>query len=293
MYWKYEQGFRWNKLPLETHTRILEAFQTIDPRPEELDDMRLWLLTNKRTNRWPTTKATAAAVYALLNGEGTFAVRDNAVPIEVSWPAYRSDDLGTRVLAQQQAAEAATGSFTVRLDAGEVNRDLAEVRVTNPGNDLVWGGVYWQYTEVAQRVEESNAGPLTLQRELFRRKGDQLTPLGTDEALQPGDRVTVRLTVTTDREMDYVHVKDRRAATFEPVEALSGYRYDKGLGYYFAPGDLATNFFIDHLPKGTFTLEYDLFTTYAGSFSNGLGRVECMYAPEFAGNTAGSRVVVQ
>ena len=293
MYWKYEQGFRWNKLPIETHTRILEAFRTIDPRAGELEDMRLWLLTNKRTNRWPTTKATAAAVYALLNGEGNFAVGESTEPIEVRWPAYRSGDLGTRVLAQQQAAEAATGAFSLRLDAAEVNRDLATVRVTNPGNDLVWGGVYWQYTEVAQRVEASNAGPLTLRRELFRRRGDQLTPFSADEALQPGDRVTVRLTVSSDREMDYVHVKDRRAATFEPVQALSGYRYDNGLGYYFAPGDLATNFFIDHLPKGTFTLEYDLFTTFAGSFSNGLGRVECMYAPEFGGNTAGSRVVVE
>ncbi len=293
MYWKYAAGYRWNNLPIETHTRLLEAFRTIDPVQEELDEMRLWLLTNKRTNRWATTKATAAAVYALLSGGKSYTVERAARPLEASWPGLRGNDLDTRVRALQEDAEAATGAFTLRLPAAEVNRDLATVRLRNRGNDLVWGGVYWQYTEVAAKVEASNDGPLTLQRQLFRRTGDQLIALEEGATLAPGDRITVRLTVSTDREMDYVHVKDRRAAAFEPVEALSGYTYDNGLGYYFAPGDLATNFFIDHLPKGTYTLEYDLFTTFAGNFSSGLGRVECMYAPEFGGNTAGGRVVVR
>ncbi|WP_116105905.1 alpha-2-macroglobulin family protein [Lewinella sp. IMCC34191] len=292
MYWKYERGVRWNNLPIETHTRILEAFRTIDPQSEEMDDMRLWLLTNKRTNAWPTTKSTAAAVFALLNAEGNFTVGKTTVPLKARWP-NASRDLSDRIAALQQQAEAATGAFELRLPAEEVNRDLAKVRVSNTGNDLVWGGIYWQYTEVAEQVEESHNGPLTLERQLFLRTGDHLEPLAEDATLAPGDRVTVRLTVTSDRDMDYVHVKDRRAATFEPVDALSAYTYQNGLGYYFAPGDLATNFFISDLPKGTYTLEYDLFTTYAGSFSNGLGRVECMYAPEFGGNSAGGRIIVR
>ena len=291
MYWKYERGFRWNTLPIETHTRLLEAFRTIDPQAGELDDMRLWLLTNKRTNAWPTTKATAAAVYALLNAEGNFTVEKATLPLQATWPAA-SRELSDRVAALQQNAEAATGAFELRLPAGEVNRDLATVRVRNRGNDLVWGGIYWQYTEVAERVADSENGPLTLERKMFLRRGDRLEPLANDATLAPGDRITVRLTLTSDRDMDYVHVRDRRAAAFEPVEALSGYVYGNGVGYYFAPGDLTTNFFIDHLSRGTFTLEYDLFTTFAGSFSNGLGRVECMYAPEFGGNTAGSRVTL-
>lgn len=291
MYWKYERGFRWNNLPIETHTRLLEAFRTIDPQAEELDDMRLWLLTNKRTNAWPTTKSTAAAVYALLHVEGNYTVEKATAPMQATWPDA-SGDLSDRIAALQENPEAATGEFSLRLPADEVNKDLARVRVSNSGNDLVWGGIYWQYTEVAQEVEESNNGPLTLQRELFRRTGDRLEPLAEDASLKPGDRITVRLTVTSDRDMDYVHVKDRRAATFEPVDALSTYTNENGLGYYFAPGDLATNFFISDLPKGTYTLEYDLFTTYAGSFSNGLGRVECMYAPEFGGNSAGGRILV-
>ncbi|MEO0733006.1 MAG: alpha-2-macroglobulin, partial [Bacteroidota bacterium] len=294
MYWKYGQGFRWKNLPIESHCRILEAFRAAGGTQEELDEMRLWLLTNKRTNRWPTTKATAAAVYALLNA-GTNWTQAEGKPLKVKWAD--SDLLGTRVRAAQESPEAATGAFSVSAQADEVTADLAAVQVKNRDNELVWGGVYWQYTELAEKVEASNDGPLTLERELFRRvptdDGMRLDPITADAPLQAGDRVTVRLVLRSDRDLDFVHLKDRRAATFEPIEQLSGYQYKNGLGYYFAPGDLATNFFIDHLPRGTYTLEYDLFATYAGSFSNGLGRVQCMYAPEFGGNTGGMRISVR
>jgi len=297
MFWKYGRGYRWQNLPIETHCRILEAFQLAGGTTDELDDMRLWLLTNKRTNRWATTKSTAAAVFALLN-TGTNWTDGPGEPLEVEWPGFASKrNLASRVRAAQETAEAATGAFSVSVAAEDIDNGLASVKVKNKDNRLVWGGVYWQYTELAERVETASDGPLTLERELFRRvpteDGIRLEPITANDPLSPGDRVTVKLTLRSDRELDFVHLKDRRAATFEPIGQLSGYRYEGGLGYYFAPGDLATNFFIDHLPKGTFTVEYDLFATYAGSFSNGLGRVQCMYAPEFGANTNGARIVVK
>lgn len=297
MYWKYGRGYIWQQLPIETHCRILEAFQVAGGTTEELDEMRLWLLTNKRTNRWETTKSTAAAVFALLN-TGTNWTDAPGKPLVVSWPqSALKADLASRVSAAQETPEAATGAFSVSVSADQIDNGLATVKMKNKDNRLVWGGVYWQYTELAQKVEAANDGPLTLERELFRRiptdDGIRLEPITEDKPLNPGDRVTVRLILRSDRELDYVHLKDRRAATFEPITQTSGYQYSNGLGYYFAPGDLATNFFIDHLPKGTYTLEYDLFTTYAGSFSNGLGRVQCMYAPEFGANTDGARIVVE
>ncbi|WP_187271134.1 alpha-2-macroglobulin family protein [Neolewinella aurantiaca] len=297
MYWKYGRGYRWQNLPIETHCRILEAFQLAGGTTDELDEMRLWLLTNKRTNRWETTKSTAAAVFALLN-TGTNWTEGPGKPLEVEWPGFASKkNLASRVRAAQETAEAATGAFSVDVAADDITSGLASVKVKNKDNRLVWGGVYWQYTELAEKVETASDGPLTLERELFRRipteDGIRLEPITANDPLSPGDRVTVKLTLRSDRELDFVHLKDRRAATFEPIEQLSGYQYKGGLGYYFAPGDLATNFFIDHLPKGTFTVEYDLFATYAGSFSNGLGRVQCMYAPEFGANTNGARIMVK
>ena len=298
MYWKYGRGYRWSNLPIETHCRILEAFRLADGTTEELDEMRLWLLSNKRTNRWSTTKATAAAVYALLSTGTDWTTDTEPQPLEIRWPSLASSsELRTRVRAAQETAEAKTGAFSVNVAAGEVTEDLGKVEVKNPGNDLVWGGVFWQYTELARKVAAAADGPLTLERELFLRQptdeGMRLVPITDQTPLSAGDRVTVRLILRSDRALDFVHLKDRRAATFEPIEQLSGYRYTNGLGYYQAPGDLATNFFLDHLPKGTYTLEYDLFATFSGTFSNGLGRVQCMYAPEFGANSSGARIVVQ
>ncbi|NJC27298.1 alpha-2-macroglobulin family protein [Neolewinella antarctica] len=297
MYWKYGRGFRWNNLPIETHCRILEAFQLGGGTTAELDDMRLWLLTNKRTNRWPTTKSTAAAAYALLN-TGTDWVANDGRSINVAWPrADRALRLDDRLAEAQNSAEAATGAFSISITGDRVDQSLATVEVKNSANNIVWGGTYWQYTELASKVAASNDGPLTLERQLFHRiateDGIRLDPITTDQPLAPGDRVTVRLIVRSDRDLDYVHLKDRRAATFEPVDQLSGYRFTNGLGYYAAPGDLATNFFIDNLPKGTYTIEYDLFATFSGTFSNGLGRVQCMYAPEFGANSAGAMISVE
>ena len=297
MYWKYGRGYRWQTLPIETHCRILEAFQIAGGTTEELDEMRLWLLTNKRTNRWATTKSTAAAVYALLN-TGTNWTEGPGEPLQADWSgASQKRNLASRVRAAQETAEAATGAFSVSVAAEDIDAGLASVKVKNKENRLVWGGVFWQYTELAERVETASDGPLRLERELFRRvpteDGIRLEPITANAPLSPGDRVTVKLTLRSDRPLDFVHLKDRRAATFEPIGQRSGYRYEGGLGYYYAPGDLATNFFIDHLPKGTFTVEYDLFATFAGSFSNGLGRVQCMYAPEFGANTKGARILVE
>ena len=177
MYWKYDQGYRWDELPIETHTRLLEAFRTVDPRPEELDEMRLYLLTNKRTSAWPTTKATAAAVYAILNAGTSFTVDQPTQPIMASWPGRLGEEFSTRVLALQETAEAATGEFTLRVPAEEISSDLATATIANPGNDLVWGGVFWQYTELADRVEASHTGPLSLERSLYKKVGDQLQPI--------------------------------------------------------------------------------------------------------------------
>jgi hypothetical protein len=297
MYWKYDRGYQWHNLPIETHCRLLEAFQLAGGTTEELDELRLWLLTNKRTNRWETTKSTAAAVFALLN-TSTDWTDESGKPLEVSWPnAATSTSLASRVRAAQSAAEAATGAFSIQVEAKDIGNGLGVIKLKNPDNRIVWGGIFYQYTELAAKVEGSNGGPLSLERTLFRSvatdDGIRLEPIRADQPLKAGDRVTVKLTLRTDRDLDYVHLKDRRAATFEPIGQLSGYKYEGSLGYYYAPGDLATNFFIDNLPKGVHYLEYDLFATYPGTFSNGLGRMQCMYAPEFGANTDGATIVVE
>ena len=92
--------------------------------------------------------------------------------------------------------------------------------------------------------------------------------------------------------MEYVHMKDMRASCLEPINVLSEYKWQDGLGYYESTKDASTNFFFSYLPKGTYVFEYPLFVTHAGNFSNGITNIQCMYAPEFSSHSEGVRISV-
>ena len=137
---------------------------------------------------------------------------------------------------------------------------------------------------------------MSIRRELFRRddtsEGPLLTVLERNAHLVPGDLVVVRLTLRTDRNLDFVHVQDMRAAGLEPVTSLSGYRFKGRLGFYESIRDAATDFFIDRLPEGTHVFEYPLRVNLAGKYSAGVAYAESMYAPEFRTYSAGGRIEV-
>ncbi len=119
-----------------------------------------------------------------------------------------------------------------------------------------------------------------------------LQPLDNNNTLQVGDKVRVRIELRADRDMEYVHMKDMRASCMEPVNVLSEYKWQGGLGYYRNNQDVSTNFFFDQLRKGTYVFEYSLFVSHTGTFSNGITTIQCMYAPEFTSHSEGIKVNV-
>jgi uncharacterized protein YfaS (alpha-2-macroglobulin family) len=124
-------------------------------------------------------------------------------------------------------------------------------------------------------------------------KGPVLEAITDGAMLKVGDKLVVRLEIKTDRQMEYVHVKDMRASALEPTNVLSGYRWKGALGYYESTRDASTNFFIQYLPKGSHVLEYSLFVSHAGTFSNGISSIQCMYAPEFTSHTDGIKLNIE
>jgi len=204
--------------------------------------------------------------------------------------------------------EAGTGYFKKRWDGSQINSDWGSISVTKKDNSVAWGAVYWQYFEQLDKIKQFEETPITIKKQLFveRREGDKLVivPIETNNAgampagalratpIQIGDKVKVRIEIRVDRDMEYVHLKDMRAACFEPVDYLSGYRYKSGFGYYQSIKDASMNFFIDYLQKGTYVFEYNLRVSQKGEFSNGITTIQSMYAPEFTSHSEGVRVVV-
>lgn len=298
MYWKYPTGWWWYQAPIETQALLIEVFNDVAADAKSVDDLKVWLLKNKQTTHWKTTKATAAAVYALLTSGDNWLLEDQPVVINFGDKNAPNAAARSAAIAQaQKGAEAGTGYFKHRFDGRDVTNDMANVTVTNPNKVVAWGALYWQYFEQLDKIKTFEETPLTIKKQLFLVKnsdrGEVLTPIAEQQKLKVGDKVKVRIELRVDRDMEYVHMKDMRASSFEPMNVLSSYKYQGGLGYYESTRDAATNFFFSWLPKGTHVFEYPLRVTYNGDFSNGITTIQSMYAPEFTSHSAGIRIEVE
>ncbi len=308
MYWKEWNtgGYYWHQAPIESQSLMIEAFTEIDKNQHTIDDLKTWLLKQKQTQNWKTTKATAEACYALLLGPPTpqrgdlgssFLNQEKDVTITLGNITVNSND---------EKTEAGTGYFKKRIEGKDVNPNMGNIEVSAKsadtkslplgGGGASWGSVYWQYFEDLDKITPS-ATPLKLVKKLFVEKntdkGPALEAIEDGATLKVGDRVKVRIELRVGRDMEYVHMKDMRAACMEPVNVISEYKYQGGLGYYESTKDASTNFFFGWLNKGSYVFEYSLFVTHTGEFSNGITSIQCMYAPEFTSHSEGVRVTVE
>ena len=83
-----------------------------------------------------------------------------------------------------------------------------------------------------------------------------------------------------------------RATAFESASSESGYTYEGGLWFYKNITNLGNEFFIKQLNKGIYIIEYPLFVTQSGNFTDGIATIQSMYAPEFGSNSKGRRIIV-
>jgi hypothetical protein len=292
MYWKdTRRGWWWYESAIERQALLIEAFSEITKDTKAVDDLRTWLLKNKQTTKWESTKATAEACYALLL-QGTNWVNESPV-VNIT--------LGnTTISSTDNKLEAGTGYFSKTIPQKDIKPAMGNITVKVSGATTnsapSWGGAYWQYFENLDKITSAET-PLKLQKKLFVEtnsdRGPVLTPVNDGAKLKIGDKIKVRIELRVDRDMEYVHMKDMRASSLEPVNVLSSYKWQDGLGYYESTKDAATNFFFDNLRKGTYVFEYSLFVTHSGNFSNGVTTIQSMYAPEFTAHSEGVRITVQ
>jgi uncharacterized protein YfaS (alpha-2-macroglobulin family) len=289
MYWiANKSGWYWYQAPIETQALFIEAFAEVTNDTKSVDAMKVWLLKNKQTKNWPTTKSTTEAIYALLmQGNDWLSVKDNTI-IKIG-----DEKILTKKLSENQK-EAETGYIKLNWKADEIKKEMATISIENKSKVPGFGGVYWQYFEDLDKIKSNSGAVLSVSKELYIKKstikGDELQKITTNNSLKIGDLVTVRLIISSKEDMEFVHLKDMRASCFEPVDVLSGYQYKDGLGFYKSTKDIATHFFFDSINKGTYVLEYDIRVNNTGNFSNGITTIESMYAPEFTSHTKGIRV---
>ncbi len=287
MYWKENQpGWFWYQAPVETQALLIEAFDEVSKDAKSVEEMKVWLLKNRQTNQWNSTKATTKAVYALMNFGKSWMDAEKGIDVKI----------GNQKLDLDQNTQAGSGYVKTSWNKAEIKLDMGSVEVAKTSPGVAWGAMYWQYFEDLDKIKSAETG-IRFNKKLFVKQntanGPVLKEITISTPIKVGDIVTVRLEISTDRNMQFVHIKDMRASGFEPVNVLSGYKWKGEFGYYESTRDAATNFFSDFMRKGTYVFEYDLKANNAGNFSNGITSMQNMYAPELSAQSEGIRVEIK
>jgi hypothetical protein len=297
MYWKENKSsWHWYDAPVETQALLIEAFSEIIPddvtmagteKRSTVDELRIWLLKNKQTSEWRTTKETTEAIYALLLTGTEWLSIENGLEVTMEEKAIKPD-------ANQP--EAGTGYFKASWKNDAITPDMSTVTLAKKSPGMAWAGMYWQYFEDLDKITPAETS-IKLRKKVFvvrnTDKGELLTDVSSNTTITVGDLLRVRIELTADRDMEFLHMKDMRAAGLEPVDVLSEYKWRQGLGYYQSTKDASTNFFFDNVRKGVYVFEYDLRVNNKGNFTNGITTIQSMYAPEFSSHSEGIRINVE
>ncbi|PZU15813.1 MAG: hypothetical protein DI622_12160, partial [Chryseobacterium sp.] len=284
-YWKHNlDDWGWFSSKVVNHAGALEAFNTLKPNDQKfIEDMKIWLITQKEVNSWGSSRGTSEVVFTILNSGK-------------SWTSPESDKAtvvwgGKELKPETQA----TGYVKSSVKTDVIDKNLATVTVTKPGPGIVQGGLFWQYYEDLDKIKSSE-NYISITKELYKKiktvNGEELQKISSETPLKVGDKVTVRMILNTDRPMEFIHIKDMRAAGFEPVDVLSGYQWKSNLGYYQSTKDASTNFYIQYMPKGKYVFEYDYVANASGKFSNGITTMQNYYAPQMNSHTKGTNVTI-
>ena len=286
MYWKENQaGYYWHSSPVETQAMMVEVFHEVAEDKNAVEELRIWLLKEKQTQMWSNSKATALACYALLIDNVTSLVSGSEVLIKVGRQELTPTD-----------AEAGTGYFKQVWTKSEVQAGMGSIQVKKASDGIAWGAAYWQYYEDLDKITSANVGEFSVSKTIYKvvvdSNGEKMLPIDAS-GIEIGDKIRVRLRIKSKRNVEFVHVKDMRASGFEPINVISRYKYQDGLGYYESTKDASTNFFMDRVKKGVYVFEYNLRATVSGEFSNGVCTLQCQYAPEFSTHSKGKRLSIQ
>ncbi|MCJ8155045.1 MG2 domain-containing protein [Chryseobacterium sp. SSA4.19] len=283
IYWKQNlDDWGWFSSKVVNQAGALEAFSKLKPNDQEfIEDLKIWLITQKEVTSWGSSRGTAEVIFTILNSGK-------------SWTGSESDKANI-VWGGKEVQAQATGYVKSSVKTDLVNKNLATVTITKPGPGIVQGGLFWQYYEDLDKIQSSE-NYLSVNKELYRKiktvNGEELQKISPETPLKVGDKVTVRMILNTDRPMEFIHIKDMRAAGFEPVDVISGYQWKNSLGYYQSAKDASTNFYIQYMPKGKYVFEYDMVANASGKFSNGITTIQNYYAPQMNAHTKGENVTI-
>jgi uncharacterized protein YfaS (alpha-2-macroglobulin family) len=284
-----DRGWLWYNDTIETHAFALRTLMELRPKDERSEGLVQWLFLNKKLNHWKSTRATSEVIYSVahfLKTTGALGVRETVL----------IDACNTRTTFTFEP-DVYTGKKNQIVVPGEkISPACAAVRARKEGKGMAFASATWHFS--TEKMPDKGEGDLfAVERSYFRRvkSGDEvvLKPLAEGAALAVGDEIEVQLSIRARHPAEYVHLRDPRPSGCEPVTLVSGYKWDLGLVRYEEIRDSGTNFFMEWLPQGEYTLRHRLRCAMAGTFKAAPATLQSMYAPEFAAYSAGHLITIQ
>lgn len=258
----------------------LKALNKANPDDPMIDDVRHWLLLAKETQCWGGATKACDAINALLTtGENWTATVRKAPQIKVGNVKIDTD--------------AATPYFGYIRRSIDMKRNDGSISIRRDKGCPAWGAVYCQYNAPADSVKSHANADIRIEKQFYVYNSvNTLRPDATTE-FAVGDRIQVRLTIRSERDLDFVALTDNRGACFEPADQLSVYEWQDGTGSYRETRDSATNIFFSHISKGTYVITYDVYANNAGTYTSGIASLQCQYAPALTSHSAGATLTVE
>lgn len=258
----------------------LKALNKANPDDPMIDDVRHWLLLAKETQCWGSATKACDAINALLTtGKNWTATVRKAPQIKVGNVKIDTD--------------AATPYFGYIRRSIDMKRNDGSISIRRDKGCPALGAVYCQYNAPADSVKSHANADIRIEKQFYVYNSvNTLRPDATTE-FAVGDRIQVRLTIRSERDLDFVALTDNRGACFEPADQLSVYEWQDGTGSYRETRDSATNIFFSHISKGTYVITYDVYANNAGTYTSGIASLQCQYAPALTSHSAGATLTVE
>lgn len=256
--------YSWRNYKIPTQVSVIEAMQMLKPNDKQtIEELQRWLLMSKRTQVWDTPVNTVDAVYAFMKGN------------EYNWNRKAENavlKLDGKLLPMPQ--DSTTLGYVKTEKAGKAST----LSINKKSDYTSWGAVYAEFKQPVSEIASLESG-IKVSRKVENQKKAKV-----------GDKIKVIITITADRDYDFVKIVDKRAACLEPVNQLSGYQW--GMECYVSPKDNTTNFYFDRLSKGKHFVEMEYYVDRKGDYQSGSCTAECTYSPEFGGRTETYKMTV-
>ena len=284
VFWKDERAlpwWRWDYSPIETQAMMIELFENVAGDENFAEEIRINLLAHKQANSWGNSRATADAIWAVLGA------KSGTAPLKIKCESAGAPALELENVGKSTSEKTFVGNAVVPA--------LGKISVENPNSDgVAWVSAHWTFSQDISDVSEHGQNAMKIRKTLWKKS---VRPDGTSalfpargEILEPGDELVARLTIETDRDFEFVHMKDYRGSGTEPANVLSGWKRKNAVWYYETPRDTATHFFFEKLPAGTHVFEYSLRVQQRGKYTGGITELRSLYAPEFNAHSAATSI---